>query len=98
MPPHTLTAQTRQRLFALFADAAAALVNGDLVNTAEVRAQADTILRDAFDAVTRACIQDIHERQGYGLRSPSCTGDDGKGKGEKSRVERRRRHYRRPTR
>jgi hypothetical protein len=46
--------QTLQRLFALWADSAQALANGDTVNTAEVRAEARAMLRDFADAVIRA--------------------------------------------
>jgi hypothetical protein len=46
--------QTLQRLFALWADSAQALANGDTVNTAEVRAKARAMLRDFADAVLRA--------------------------------------------
>jgi hypothetical protein len=49
----TLTSQTRQRLFALWANSVQALANGDPVNAARIHAEADAILRDAFDEVVR---------------------------------------------
>jgi hypothetical protein len=59
MPSYTLTAQTRQAIWAVYADALSAWAHGEPIAVAEVHSQVDDILDDAFATQRSRVINDI---------------------------------------
>jgi hypothetical protein len=58
-PLYTLAAQTRQAIWAVYADALCAWAHGKPINAAEVHSHVEDILDDAFAANRSDVINDI---------------------------------------